>query len=207
MQLFPKNTDFFKYFEQMADIVKNSSQLLLKFEEKKTDANKVHKRIRKYETEADDLCHKIIDEVNINFITSIDREDIYALSGNLDNVIDYTENLAASFIVYNIPGISKKISQYLKLIDQSSELLYELVYLLKFRNKKIQQMRSLIVQINSFENKADDLIRADLISLFKKNTNPVRIIKMKDIYNHIEKLLDEYEKTALIIEEIIVKNF
>ncbi len=208
MNLFPKNVDFFTFFEELSNIVKKGTNNLKKLETKSTSGVLNFKKIRQLELDADILCHKIIEEANITFITSIDREDIYSLSRSLDNIIDYVENLASSITMHKIPTNNKDYQNFIVLINQATDKVNDLVMLLKHRNRKIKNMKQLIIDINKIENDGDTLLRESLEKLFTKNkSNPVQIIIWKDIYQDFEDILDECEKTALIIEEIIVKNF
>ncbi|MBI2641163.1 DUF47 family protein [Candidatus Roizmanbacteria bacterium] len=207
MGLFPKTIDFFARLSELATVMKEISLLLKKIKIPLPKDNSFSKKARQLELKADALCHKIQNDVNVSFITPIDREDIYNLADNLDTVVDLIENLISNLAVYSIKKEEKEFREFITLITSTTQDLVLLIQHLKHREKNIKEMRNIIVRINRDENLGDQLIRKAYMSLFSNHTNAVDVIKWKDIYTNMEGILDASERLAHLVEEIIIKNY
>lgn len=165
-------------------------------------------KIRKLELHADAICHKLSTEAERTFITPIDREDIHTLAQNLDEIIDQIEEVASKIVLYN--GLAKdsgKLKAFSKLIHDTMGVIQKLIVSLKHRDKHIRDMKRYIQDIHTFENEGDVLIRQSIKELFSRQKNAIMLIKWKDLYETMERVLDESEHVADIVEVIIVKNF
>lgn len=207
MDFFPRNPKFFDLFEELAKIVTLGGEILPKVKIGKISLLSYSQKTQELEHRADEICHKLFHEADSTFITPIDREDIHALSGILDNIIDLIENLISNLILYRVKKEASEFKNFCQIINQATSKLFLLVSLLKDRDKNIPRMRKLIIEVHSLENEGDQLIRRALKHLFANHRNPVEIIKWKDLFENMEEILDECENTADIVEEIIVKNF
>lgn len=208
MQLFPKNPKFFEMFESLAQTIVDASELLKHYQLGKNDPIKLARTVTLKEKLADATCHKLRVEAESTFITPIDREDIQSLAIHLDNIIDYIEDVTSRLAIFN--GELKPTPQYREftnLIYEGTTATRNLVSLLKYRDKYRSKMKQHIIRIHELEHKGDDLMRSSLRTLFTGKSNAVTIIKWKDLYEIMEKVLDECEKTADAVEEITIKNF
>jgi len=207
IDIFPKNPDFFKLFDKLANKVKSAGVLLYQIKINSTAINLYTKKARRWELDADDLCHQLKFLASSTFITPIDREDIYLLARSLDNIVDLIENVVSNINAYVISKEHPQFKNITKIIYQATEKISQLINHLKYRDKKIEEMKKLIIQINSLENKGDELMRDGLRFLFHNHQDLIEIVKWKDILEDMEGVLDECENTAYIVEEIIIKNF
>lgn len=165
------------------------------------------RKTRQLELAADSICHKLYYEADSTFITPIDREDIHLLAHNLDNIIDFIENLTSNLLLYKVTAETPEFKQFVKRIKKMTSKIFSLVSLLAGRDKNIPQMKKIIIEINSLENEGDKLIRRALKNLFANHKDPIFVIKWKDLFETMEEILDEGENTANIVDQIIVKNF
>lgn len=207
MDFFPKRIDFFKRFDELAIIIQDSGKLIKKLRIHSLTFQRDEKEARRLEEKADSICHELFREINLTFITPIDREDIYTLAVSLDDMIDLIENLVSNIHTFSVKKEEKDFKAFIILISEACQNVTLLVKNLKHKGKEIQRMRELIVKINKIENSGDVLIRKAFVSLFSNGKNPVEIIKWKDIFTTMEAILDESEKIAHHIDEIIIKNF
>lgn len=207
MVFFPKTVDFFLRFENLASSITLVSSLLPKVKVGSPSLSNYAKIARKYENKADSLCHEIQRDVNLTFITPIDREDIYNLAIKLDNIVDLIENLISNLAAFSIKTEEKEFKPFIKLVIHITDNLVMLISKLKYRERKIDEMRSFMVKINKLENQGDELIRKAYHSLFSNHGDPIEIIKWKDLYTNMESILDECEKVASLVDEVIIKNF
>lgn len=207
MKLFPKTPDFFSIFEKLAKFVKQEGRILSELKIGSPDLESITDRARKFELNADSICHHIYYEANTTFITPIDREDIYILAKKLDNIVDLTENLIANIFLYKVQSENEYFREFAETIEQATSKVYELISSLKAKDKKNQEIKRLIVEINKFESKGDDLLKKAISSLFSNNKDAIEVIKWKVLYENMEEVLDECEDVAFKVEEIIIKNF
>lgn len=207
MDFFPKNPKFFDLFENLAEIVNSSGKILVKLKISANNIKTYSKKAWEFEQAADEICHKLHHEAETTFITPIDREDIHLLARHLDNIIDLIENLTSKIALYKITREISQSREFILKIEKTTEKIFELISLLKFRDKYIREMRKLIIEIHSLENEGDTLIRGAIKYLFANHRSHLIIIKWKDIFENLEQILDECEDTADVVEGIIIKNF
>jgi predicted phosphate transport protein (TIGR00153 family) len=163
------------------------------------------KRIEEIEHLGDELTHQIFSELGANFITPFDREDIHALTGKLDDILDFIQGAATRIVLYRVESISHEQERLAGLIfDAIVELRQAIYYLRDFTNA--DKIRENLVKINSIENEADDLFERAIASLFENCKDPILLIKTKELLVSLETATDQCEDAANVIESIIVKN-
>jgi predicted phosphate transport protein (TIGR00153 family) len=206
--LLPKDDKFFNYFEKDVDNLQAAAKV---FKDLMTDtitkeerAQKI-RRIEELEHHGDELTHLIFSELGANFITPFDREDIHALTGKLDDILDFIQGAANRIILYRVESITPEQERLAGLIYDAVLELKQAIYLLRdFRNA--DKIRESLVKINSMENEADDLFERAIASLFENCKDPILLIKTKEILVSLETATDQCEDAANVIESIIVKN-
>lgn len=147
----------------------------------------------------------ILDEINNSFITPIDREDIYVIGKALDDVVDYIDDTASSFMMYNVTTTRESAKVFASYIVKSAEELGKLLRELP-KMKKSKEFTDLIIAINKIENQGDILFRESIRDLFNGSTKELEIIIWKDIYNILEKTVDSFERLANLIEGVVMKH-
>lgn len=207
MNFFPKTPDFFSKFEALAKTVTKASSYLSQIKLGQKNMSSIAEAVQKLELKADAITHDIAHEADSTFITPIDREDIHALADHLDNLLDLIENVTTGFTLYGITQNGKEFYQYTDLIKQGTTEIEKLILQLPPHGRNLDRMRKHIGAIHAIEKKGDVLTRQALTTLFTKKKNAVEIIKWKYVYDNLEMILDECEKTADTVDEIIIKNF
>lgn len=157
--------------------------------------------VKKFETEADDLRVRLIEELDKTFVTPIDREDIFDLSRAIDDVMDY-----ANSTVLEMEAFEVKSDEHIKLmvnilIDAGKEI-NEAISLLDQDPKKAQRHAN---RAKACENQMEDAYRQALARLFKGN-DPILIFKKREIYRHLSNAGDRGDEAADIISHIIMKH-
>ena len=206
--LLPKHDYFYDYFEKdvenlytAATTFKDLMDEAMSPEER---AQKI-RRVEELEHRGDEITHNIFSEVGSNFITPIDREDIHALASALDDILDHLKGAATRIILYRVTRITPEATRLAELIlDQVVELRKAIGYLRDFR--QVEEMRGCLVRIHSIENEADDLFERVIAGLFENCTDPILLIKTKELYVSLETATDQCEDAANVIESIIAKN-
>jgi predicted phosphate transport protein (TIGR00153 family) len=163
------------------------------------------KEIENLEHVGDSHTHQMFHELNVNFITPFDREDIHDLATALDDIVDYIWGSAKRMDLYKITEYSPAMIKLVELNMQCAEEIYKAIgQLHNLKNTDI--IKEACVRINSIENHADDVFENAIARLFEENTNPLEIIKVKEILSILETATDKCEDVADVIKTILVKN-
>ncbi len=161
--------------------------------------------IEDYEHKCDSHLHRMLENLNKSFITPIDREDIHQIAKELDDITDAIEATAHRFRMFNVKKIRSEAVELTNLIVQGTEELYKLMVELKnFKTSK--NMKNMVIEVNRIENCGDDMFRSAMHKLFVTETDPLEVIKWKEIYEFLENTLDACEDVANAIEGVAMKN-
>jgi len=167
-------------------------------------------RIHEIENEGDMIRHELIHKLNNTFITPIDREDIYNLSSELDDIVDMMQACADRLLIYNLkkPADDDGLVQLTEIIEKAT-LLIDKAITDMHDEKKRNRICDYTIEINQLENQGDLLARKLLKNLFEKpnKEKTLEIIIWKEVYEFLEDIIDKCEDVACTIESIIVKNY
>ena len=200
----PKEEQYFDLFEQMTLYISEASRTLLEMlSDKNADFEDYSRRIKGLEHACDELTHNIATRLNKSFITPFDREDIYMMSGALDDIVDLIDDAARAIVIFDIHEITDHARSFAVVIQRMSVELREIVSTLK-RPKGVTPR---LVEIHRLENEGDDIYHAAVAELFHDNRDPLFVLKWKEIYEKLEAAVDRCENVANIIESVIIKHW
>ncbi|MDW0110080.1 DUF47 domain-containing protein [Sporosarcina aquimarina] len=168
------------------------------------DLKEVSIVLKKYETDGDDLIHELITKLNTSFMTPIEREDILQLAIKMDDILDGIEHFAANLEMFSLIDIDEYVQTFMTNIVKSSDEIVKAMKLLERR--KLVEMRDHAVTIKEYERVCDEVLRTSIKQLFIRETDPIRIIQFKDIYELLEDIADYCQDVANMIETIIMRN-
>lgn len=205
--LLPKEGKFFDLLERQTAFLAESAQVFKAFLGQLEDLSEeeIKKRLwvlKDLELRADEVETTIIDELHKTFITPLDREDIHALTAQIDTAIDGIDSAARKVGTYHIKKASSRVCQFSDFIVEAALELQTLLGLLK--HKKITYAS--IERIHQIESQADDLFYECMADLFAKEDNPVKILKLKELYEALEAIVDSLDAVAKSIRGIVVKQ-
>ena len=187
----------------MTSYIYDASRLLVEMlGEKGGDYAEQLKRIKAIEHECDDLTHSISTKLNTSFITPFDREDIYMLSGALDDVVDLIDDSARAMVMYDVRESTPHARHFADVIQRMAVELHEIVSMLG----KPSGITPRLVELHRLENEGDETYHNAIAELFRNTTDPLTVIKWKDIYEKLEATIDRCENVANIIESMIIKH-
>jgi len=202
IRLFPRDTQFFELFNQMADEIRGAAAL---FEQllatEPPDSTKIP-LIKDSEHRCDALTHDTIQRLHRTFVTPFDREDLYALATSLDDVMDAIDHAASLIGLYRIERVRPGTRTLARTVSASAERMH--LALEAMATKKPVHPHA--VEINRLENEADRAYQDAVRELFETETNPIEIIKWKEIYDMLEVITDCCEDVANVIEGVVVKH-
>ena len=202
--LTPKDTKFYDLFEQdSANLVLAAGKLVDLFENY-TDVEVKAKELKDMESHGDVITHEIMQRLHRTFVTPIDREDIALLANSLDDMMDFIEAAGRTAFLYGITKPTVKAQELTVIIAKVAYKLNEVMPCLRHRNQ-FQRIMEQCVEINSLENEADDVHHSAQTELFENCTDACRIIKWREVYQHLEDATDRGEDVANVLEGIVLK--
>jgi len=162
-----------------------------------------HKQIHTLETEADALVREIFSELNRTFITPLDREDMQRVASKIDDTIDHIDGISARLYSYKItttPPYALEMATELVKGTKEVELMTSKLRNIKNPSSMLEHCR----KTSDIEHKVDDLYSTAISELFE-NKDAIQIIKLKDIYESLEKASDRCVDVADVVEDIVLK--
>jgi len=201
----PKEFNFFDLFNKQAQYAVDAASLFTLLVAKGTFAEEPVSKMREIEHQADEIAHDILNNLNKTFITPFDREDIHALASELDSVIDMIYTVTNRMRVYKITRINSDLVQFSTVIEKSVRTLATAVEGLQ-NIKNPQATLDACIEVNRLENVGDTMRDAILGKLFETETNPIELVKWKEIFQFAEEVLDICEDVAHVVESILVKQ-
>ncbi|MDO3412566.1 DUF47 family protein [Saccharibacillus sp. CPCC 101409] len=199
-----KKDIFFQTLEDMADTIVQAADYFSKHVADLKDVSVFAKDMKEYESKCDGFTHTIITELNKTFITPLERDDIMALATTLDDVLDGLEATASRFYMYNLGQPDEYMIQFGEILRESAYEIQKAIHLLS--QKKLLAIREYTIRLNDLENQGDELLRICIKELFATVTDPIELIKKKEIYERLETTTDNCEDVADILETIIMSN-
>jgi len=202
LRLIPREQRFFDMFVEDAANVLDAARLLEAMLRSYDDVEARARAIRDAEHRGDEISHDIGHRLENTFVTPFDREDIHALIGGLDDILDLVEEVADTFVLYRIPApTAVAIQQAAIVVLQCEQILAALQNLKGF--KGIDQYW---IEIHRLENEGDRVARAAIAALFQDDARPLEVIKWTKVYDLLETAIDTCEDVANIIEKITIKH-
>jgi predicted phosphate transport protein (TIGR00153 family) len=201
--LIPKDEKFFAMFKEMTVTIIEGANLLKDMMDNFEDPLGSQKKIKDVEHKCDQLTHDIIKKLNKSFITPFDREDIYALSGALDDIMDLIDASSQRFVMYNVEKPTPESKELAFIILKSCQTIDKAVGIL---GGKLEPISEYCVEVNALENEADRVCREAVSKLFDEEKDAIKLIKWKEIYETMERATDKCEDAANILESVVVKN-
>lgn len=203
--LLPKDTVFYDLFEDIAKHVVSSAGHLRELARKFPDITGEIQRIRDEEHAADELAHRALDRLDRTFITPFDREDIHTLIGEMDDIVDNIDALAKRFPLFHVKAMEPDFQKQADILVAAAVALSEAVHRLR-KSRKLSELSDKLIEIHHQESIGDDNHHAAMSRLFSGGTNPLDVIKWKELYDLIEEAIDGCEDVGNTLERIVLKN-
>lgn len=203
--LFTENAKFFHLGAVMLDdLIKDPNKSLEHIEE-----------ILSLESTADEVNEKIINKLNLSFITPIDREDIYAIAGELANGVDMIQGALQRIIMYHAGHSTKRSPDLTKLLVDGTNEIVKAFSLLSDVKKNQREILDAVHKVSDYESKGDLIYRAEIGILFDEAVEAakehgasravIHLIKWKDILEDVEAALDHTKKVSDMIRGVVMK--
>jgi uncharacterized protein len=193
-----EKVDFFELLLAQAEKTLSGCNALVRFLQGEAESDE----IKRLEQEADDIRRILVDELNQTFITPIDREDIFALSRAIDDVIDHAENTVKEMETFEVES-NEFLVQMAELLENGAK---ELVSAMRHLKKNPNVAVEYAVRAKRIENKMNDVFLAALRQLFS-GPDPRHMLMYREIYRHFNRSADRVDEAANVVSNIVVKTY
>lgn len=201
----PREFNFFDLFEKQAQYAVDAAECFKELVSKSVLDEASLLKMHNIEHQGDDVAHTILDNLNKTFITPFDREDIHALAKELDDIIDMLYTIVNRMKVYKIAGVDKNLVEFSAVISESTRAVARAVKGLRSM-KNFKDVADACVEVNRLENVGDTMRDSVLAELFETSKDAISVIKLKEIYQDAETVLDICEDVAHVVQSILVKQ-
>ena len=202
INLRPTDNSFYDLFSRAAANLVRGTELLTELSVPGVDVQSVSERLVEVEHDSDAITHELFNKINTSFITPFDREDIYRLGSNLDDVMDMMDEVVDLILLYEVRQLPAELSTQVEVLQRCAELTAAAMPQLQ-QNKALDEYW---IEINRLENAGDKNHRRTLARLFSGEFKTIEVLKLKDIVESLEEAIDAFEKVANIVEQIAVKE-
>ena len=201
----PREEKFFELFEESARNMVKASQVLKEMIDTWEFVGERVAEIRELEHVGDTITHQIMAQLNRTFVTPFDREDIALLAHTLDDVTDFIDAAADAMLIYKVESPTRRAKELADIIVQAATEVERVMPRLR-RRSELKQIPEYCVEINRLENMADRVFRSAMAELFDNTTDIAKIIKWREIYEHMESATDRCEDVANVLEGVALKH-
>ena len=201
LSLMPKKSFFFTQFDKHAT---NSLEAAVALERLLSDFTDVERKVRDVhaiEHYGDQLTHEIFKSLNETFVTPLDREDIIGIASKLDDVADVAYDVSELILLYKVKSVRPQaVRQAKALVGAATEMVAMMKAL-----EGLKGLQPYWIKIHTFENEGDQVFRDAVGELFADVSDPIEIIKWKELYETMEAVTDRCEDVLNVIEGITLK--
>ena len=204
LRLTPRETGFYELLSRSAaNLVTGTSLLAELLGADPSGRAEIADRMRQAEHEGDEATHAIMRALNTTFVTPFDREDIYRLASNLDDVMDSMEAAVDLVSLYELAELPDGLAQQVEVLQRAAEITAEAMP----RLRSMDNLADYWIEINRLENIGDKVYRRVLAHLFNSGKyDAITVMKLKEIVDQLEAAADAFEHVAHTVETIAVKE-
>lgn len=204
LSLIPREKKFFALFEQ-------GSQNAVKIAQQLKDMVYIWENVKErvgvindLEHQGDAITHQIFEQLHRSLITPFDREDIALLAHSLDDVTDFIHAAADAMLLYKVERPTHRAKELVDIVVQAVGEVERAVSEIHNRIERKQLLKR-CVEINRLENMGDSVFRSAMAELFDDSADFAGLIKWREIYKHMESVIDRCEDIANILEGVAIK--
>ncbi|HEV8335428.1 MAG TPA: DUF47 family protein [Candidatus Polarisedimenticolia bacterium] len=201
-KLIPREGKFFEMFNTMAENADATAALLVEMMESFDRLPDRASAIKGKEHLGDTLIHDLIRKLNSTFVTPLDREDIHHLASSMDDIVDLSDAAANKVILFDIRNRIEGAAELARVVKLQTAQIRLAVRALVDPKRILDHC----IEIHRLENEGDRVFQEAMARLFKLETDPIQLIKTKEVLEALERATDTCEDAANVLEGIMVKN-
>ncbi len=199
----PRTKEFYELFARAGENAREVARLVDRRFNEHPNSGVTQEEVKAVETQGDAITRDIIQLMNTQYLTPFDREDIYQLATEIDDVVDYLEEASDLLGLYGVEMPTRHAVEQCKIIVKAVEQLAIALDNLK----GMRGVQEALIELKRLEDEGDRVLRDALASLFRDGRiDPLIVIRWKDIYEGLERSLDACETAANVVANILVKN-
>jgi predicted phosphate transport protein (TIGR00153 family) len=206
--LMPREERFFDMFEKHAQTLVAGSHALRQLLEGGEGADQACSDIMRYEHEADAIARDVMLAVRRTFITPFDRGDIKDLISLLDDAIDQMQKTAKTIQLFEVREFEPDMRRMGDIIVECADLTLKSMTELKDMRRNAASLNAIAEQVIQLEEQADNLHEQGLKALYARcgRDNAMGFIVGREIYSHLEKVVDRFEDVANRTSGILIEH-
>ena len=169
-----------------------------------TDSREAATRVSHAEKEADELRRILVDELNRTFVTPMDREDIFALSRAIDDILDYGDSTVEEMVILDVSPNEHLHRMASLLKDAATEIHLATLRLEDHPSVAYEHA----MRAKALENRVETIYREALADLFEGPAtceHIIEMLKLRELYRHLSNSADRGDEAANVITDIVVK--
>lgn len=203
MKLLPQDHNFYELFQKQAGLIVRAAELLAQgIKTPTTNWGSHGAQLHELERQGDNVTHEAMKRLHQTFVTPLDPEDIHSLCLRLDDVLDLLDEVGGRLGIYQIGAAPESVQELADIMVEASRATAKVFETLG-NGKEISAQ---IVKIHDLEERADGINHGALTHLFDDETDPIRLIKLKEVYELLEETADSFEEIAHVVEGVVLKN-
>lgn len=198
----PRKDNFLKLMIQQAAKTLEGMEALEEY--MVTDSREAAKRVSHAEKEADELRRILVDELNRTFVTPMDREDIFALSRAIDDILDYGDSTVEEMVILDVSPNEHLHRMASLLKDAATEIHLATLRLEDHPSVAYEHA----MRAKALENRVETIYREALADLFEGPAtceHIIEMLKLRELYRHLSNSADRGDEAANVITDIVVK--
>ena len=205
VRLLPRDQKFFDLFTASATYSVQAARYLSELLQKdESERGAIADTIKRLERQGDEVTHEVVTRLDRTFITPLDREDIHLLASRLDDITDAIDGIARRSQIFKLGASPAGAVHLAEVVERAAQQVLDAVRVLG--NGRPRTVLAACREVKRLEEEGDGLYHVWLGRLFDETTDPVRLMKWKEIYDSLERTLDVAEDVSNVLESVAIKH-
>lgn len=204
-RMLQRTDEFFTDFEQLAAATVESTRLLKALLDDFTEVAAKAQVIKDLENRADDILHRSVARLHVNFITPFDRPQVHRLLSRIDDVVDLTHAASERLSLYEIEAALPDARDLAGVLVEAAETMQVAVHGLRHAKQPVPILEACKL-LHVHENRGDFVLRRAMADLFNGHHQVLFVVKWKEILDLIEDAIDRTEDVANVIEGVVLEH-
>ena len=203
MRFLPREEKFFALYLEQVKVIRLASRMLLDAVQKgNAELERIAGDMRALENKGDDIAHDIFNRLNQTFITPLDPEDIHNLASRMDDYLNGIEECVSRMLIYGLEPVPPTVVAMCRVIDDCSAELEKAILALNNESPLTEHC----AEISRLQDEAVSILRDVMADIFRNETDAIRLIKIKEVHEMLERTAELCEDVADLLRAVVVKH-